>query len=619
MSGRSGWSELRCWLAVGALLGALPAMADGWRAAPVWGADVRSLAADPFEEGRLLAGTSSGQVYASVDGGASWSPSGARVALPGWVVSDLVFDPHRRDRVWAAVWSLWGSSGAVMVSVDGGRRWERRDGGLPDRQVYAVALARDREGVVYAATRAGVWGSDDEGRSWRHLTAGRPEIGKVTSLLVDPWRPEVVYAGTWRRAYRSDDRGRTWRGIFDGMVLDSEVFAMVPGPAGEGELWASTCGWVYRGRDRGRVWRRYQQGMSERRVQTFAVLPGGRLMAGTVKGVFVSDDDGASWSRRGPRVAVTRILPLPGRPGAVLVAGEGSGVWRSADGGETFVHSAIGMVGLRVADAIRGEGGLAIAVHGSEGRDGVHHLDDPTLSSRGRDELPPVLDLAAGGDRLLAATEEGLWQGSGGVWRPVEGFGERRLLGVDATGDWIVAFDRDEVLSLRGGELRRFTPGAPVAAAGVHRDRVWVASGGRLLRWDLDAVVEVPTPGAVGALSVAEALRISTPAGWHRLDGEAWRREPLGAHRLLATGDPTLPTLAVRADGSAALLGPDGGERSSLRLPVPWRDVSAAVVDRGRLHLATAGYGLLWSNLVTMVADAEGPAAPESPAAVSSR
>ncbi len=582
------------------------AASDGWQSAPLYGADVRSLAWDPSQAGRVLAGTSAGQIYESLDGGRSWAPPGVRVALPGWVVSRLAFDPHHPGRVWAALWALWGSAGSVAVSDDGGFTWEDRGAALPDRQVYTLALAPDRADVVWAATRDGVWGSVDAGATWRHLTEELPRLGKVTSLLVDPYDPNILYAGSWRRAYRSRDRGETWNGIFDGMVLDSEVFSLVPGPGGEGDLWASTCGWVYNGRDRGGRWTRYTNGLTQRRVPSLAVLKGGRILAGTVEGVFGSDDRGRSWRRAGPRAAVTSIAPHPTDPTVVLYGSEGAGVWRSSDGGRSFTPSATGLVGLRVSSVVPAPDGIAVSVRDSEGLDGVHALRSGGTAPAGINELPEVLALARDRTELWAATEAGLWQLAGERWAKLDALSERRVLGVWAQDGLWAARSREAVAAGNAERTVTFEPGGIVRGVRLWRGEVWIASDEALFRWNLDHVARLDTPAPVRGLATdGSQLYARTAEGIFAFDGSVWSPLELGLRRLLETGDPQWPLLAVHYDGSVKLEASDRVEALPLEVPVPPREIAAALLVGESLHLATTGYGLLTAPLPSLPAETE--------------
>src|SRR5579864_4278660 len=105
-----------------------PAPAPGWGTMSIWGGDVRSMAVAPDDPDLVLAGTSTGQLYISRNGGASWSDAGAPFSFAGWVVSSLRWDPNRAGRLWVA---LWGSGGAARwpsrtISARAGRH-ARRD------------------------------------------------------------------------------------------------------------------------------------------------------------------------------------------------------------------------------------------------------------------------------------------------------------------------------------------------------------------------------------------------------------------------------------------------------------------------------------------------------------
>ncbi len=74
---------------------------------------------------------------------------------------------------------------AVYRTRDGGGSWQRQDRGLPERGWLTVKRqamttdAADPLGLYFGTTGGEVWGSTDEGESWRCLASHLPEIYSV--------------------------------------------------------------------------------------------------------------------------------------------------------------------------------------------------------------------------------------------------------------------------------------------------------------------------------------------------------------------------------------------------------------------------------------------------------
>jgi photosystem II stability/assembly factor-like uncharacterized protein len=574
---------------------ALAATAEPWRPAPLYGADVRSLAVNPRDPDDALAGTSAGQIYRSRDGGRTWSDAGAPLPFPGWVVGSLSFDPNRPARLWGSFWGIWGG-GLVAWSEDLGRTWAVPHPVRAEEQVYALAPVPGEPAVLYAGTRLGVYKSVDDGASWVKVTISYPEIENVSSLYVDALSPQTVIAGTWHRAFRSDDGGSTWRGIFTGMVDDSEVFSLHPVPWRAGELWASTCGWVYRTSDLGGKWTRYSEGFAERRTPSFAVLASGRLLAGTVAGLHASDDDGATWRRvTAPQLSVLALSSHPSRPGRVLLGSEGAGVWRSEDGGSTFVRSDQGMTNVRAAALLRTSYGLRVAVNHAGPASGIYLTRDGGRTFTGPAAVPTVLGLAAGEDAIWAATEQGLYRSRGDSFERVAEIGAARVEQVLAAGRRVVARAGQKLWQSTGGEFTAvpYRHGPPRAAA-LDGDALWVADAEGLYRLTADSNHSIAVPYSGGSVQSIDGLLVwsGKPGVFTRAGASApWREAGGGPTRALETGDKACPLLLLGAE-SAALLS-RRGVSTPLPLAVPARDVVAAAVLDGRLWLGTSGHGLL--------------------------
>src|SRR5512140_907049 len=215
------------------LLLATPAFAQ-WRRAALYGADVRALVVDPKEPDTLYLGTSGGELYVSTDGAKSWTNPFHAIPFPGYVVDSLVVD--REGRLWAACWGLWGG-GVIAVSDDRGQSWTRRDAGLEDFSVRAIAVDPRDDNFIVVGGLSGVYRSTDGGRSWQKIS----DQINVESVAIDPRNNDRIYVGTWRQGQRTEDGGKSWKLINDGMVLDTDMFQIFIEPDNPDSLWVATC------------------------------------------------------------------------------------------------------------------------------------------------------------------------------------------------------------------------------------------------------------------------------------------------------------------------------------------------------------------------------------------
>lgn len=606
---------------------ALAAPAPSWRSAPIFAADIRSLAVDPDSAQVVLAGTSAGQVYRSEDGGRSWVPAGAELPFPGWVVSALRFDPEHKGRLWVALRGIW-SGGHVASSDDLGRTWSTRSAegvGLPNEPVYTLALPAGRPGTVYAGTLTGVYGTRDSGASWQALTADLPEVQKVTSLWSDPAHPDSLIAGTWRRAYKSDDGGRSWRGVFDGMVLDSEIFSLTSSARRPGELWASTCGWVYKSEDGGLKWERHQQGLTERRTLSFAILPTGRLLAGTVAGLFASDDGGLTWVQKSdPALSVTAIAWVGESPARLILGTEGGGVWLSPDGGESFGRASSGLTNARIGALAASPAAAAGSGTAGEVLAAVNHAGPLSGIYASRDggatfnadftSFPTVLDLAYFKKRLYAATEKGLFERRGEGWHVLMELGEGRFEQL-VTGDGRLLARTPRLLyELVNGHFRAvaLAKGLVPRSAALWNGALWVSDGQTVHRLAAGKAAPqaapVPSPGGRLERLDDQLLFVGPGGAWNRDPQGGWTAIATGASRLLQTGHPRYAALLVSGD-TVRLYDREARKLQVLDIPIPARDLVSVTVAGDRLMLGTSGYGLLVRELgVVKTASVDTPA-----------
>lgn len=479
-------------------------VAAQWRRAGLFGADVRALIADPREPDTLYLGTSSGEVYVSRDGAKTWTLPRNGIPFPGYIVDSLVLD--RDGRLWAASWGLWGG-GVIAVSSDAGRTWSRRDKGLEEFSVRAIAVDPNDSNFVVVGGLTGVHRSRDGGKTWEKIS----DQVNVESLAIDPRTNDRIFVGTWRQGWRTDDGGKNWKHIAEGMVLDTDMFEIHIDPQQPDNVWVATCGWVYNSKNIGDNWTRYRDGFNNRRIHDVEVDPCDRntVYAGSVAGLYRTDDNGKSWyvvSDEG--LVINSIVLHASRPNRIILGIEGDGVYVSTDRGATFTRSSDGLHNLRITtiapDPFEKNRVFAAVAFGGAAS-GIYRSDDAgrTWTKASRTPLPEVLSLVIASEadadvKFIAGTEKGFFTSSDGQeWTQSE------PASFPIRVQKIVRFNRSRAFA------------ATVEGVMTTRDggKNWYRLAGAKNR-----AVDI----SMGALDGNKALYALTAAGLEVFDGERW-------------------------------------------------------------------------------------------------
>ena len=529
----------------------LPALGQ-WRRAALYGADVRALLDDPLNPDTLFLGTSGGEVYVTHDAAKTWTNPYRGTPFPGYVVDNLLLD--RDHRLWAACWGLWGG-GVVAVSEDGGRSWTRRDEGLQDFSVRAIAIDPHDASFVVVGGLTGVYRSFDGGETWTKIS----DQVNVESLAIDPRTRDRIYIGTWRQGWRTEDGGKSWSLINNGMVLDTDMFSITMEPENPDSIWVSTCGWVYNTANRGDKWTRFRDGFNNRRIHDIELDPcdPDTLYAGSVAGLYRSDDRGKTWYAVSDENLVVNSIALhPQRPNRIILGIEGDGIYVSNDRGKTFTRSSNGLYNVNVT-SIAGDPSVkdrvyASVVFGGEAS-GIYRSNDggATWETASSTKLPEVLTLsiAAEGEadpRFIAGTQNGFFfSNDGSEW--TQAAPVNAVLRVDK----IVRYNKTRVFA--------------ATSEGVFTSRDGARSWYRLANAG-NRTVDI----TLGTLADRRVLFALTDGGLTVFDGEKWT----------AVGDaPTRGnTLAIRDGGGIEVVfiaGAQGVKAGRIDLDRHWVPVDA--------------------------------------------
>ncbi len=235
------------------------------------------------------------------------------------------------------------ASGGIAKSSDGGMTWEQIFDGQPVHSIGDIAVAPSDPSTVWAGTGEscirshisvgeGIFKSTDAGRNWTRT--GLEKTGRIGRVVVHPQNPDVVFACALGHAYgpqpergvfRTTDGGKTWdRVLFVDEKTGCSELAMDP-----------------------RNPRKLFAGMWQIDIKTWA-----RESGGPGSGLFMSTDGGTTWTRLRDRglpareVGKVKVAIAPSNPDrvyALIETGDGipwngketdrGQVWRSDDGG----------------------------------------------------------------------------------------------------------------------------------------------------------------------------------------------------------------------------------------------------------------------------------------------
>ena len=204
-------------------------------------------------------------------------------------------------------------------------------------RILSLAMASDNQ-RAYAGSYAGVWRSDDGGRSWRQMSRPQPGVydaetpgalyaPHIFDVAVSPADPDIVLAAAWRSQFKPSRNG------------------------------------VYRSADGGFSWTLVQPGAAGQIA--FAPDDPTLAIAALGSGVAVSHDAGVTWTFKplDPAWHVA-IGPLEGSGVRRVYAAGANTIWRSIDGGGSWLPDAgaaiVAQARAQVSSFIVANGGGAI-------------------------------------------------------------------------------------------------------------------------------------------------------------------------------------------------------------------------------------------------------------------
>jgi photosystem II stability/assembly factor-like uncharacterized protein len=315
-----------------------------------------TLVIDPANSSTLYAayeGTSGdvrGGVLKSTDGGATWSSAGSGLPVyqpPGFrpysAVKALVIDPKNPSTLYAAPGLILSAGGGIFKSTDGAMSWNAVNSGLPDNFfISSLAIDPRKPNTLYVSSRGSLFNTTDGGSSWATLQSSSPS---VQNLVVDPQDSDTLYAVSGRGIVKSADSGGSWNKVLseETLTFGTAWVAVAPGDGGASTVYAGGNGrGVFKSTNGGLTWvTTNSSGLIASSIGSLAIDPQNprRLLAGVGgAGLLKSSDGATNWSRV-PALPTWEISSLaidPWSP-ATVYATLSDGLHKSVDGGESWL------------------------------------------------------------------------------------------------------------------------------------------------------------------------------------------------------------------------------------------------------------------------------------------
>ncbi len=193
------------------------------------------------EDGKItiFAGSASGGVWKSINGGTTFKPVFDKEDVQS--IGAVTIDPSNHKIVWAGSGEAWTRNSVsvgdgIYKSTDNGENWTNM--GLKDSEHIARILVDPKDGnVVYACATGhifndnderGVYKTSDGGKTWRKVLAGANGSTGCGMISMAAAEPQTIYASMWdfRRQgwtfrsggpgsglFKSSDGGEHWTEI----------------------------------------------------------------------------------------------------------------------------------------------------------------------------------------------------------------------------------------------------------------------------------------------------------------------------------------------------------------------------------------------------------------------
>lgn len=187
---------------------------SGWTASGLSGKNISALTMSPADPDTLYSGTFDGIIYKTIDGGATWD----QIFLEAVHPYAIAINPKNPDVIYVATGHAGPleenpTSGGIYKTIDGGATWNQV---LTNVYVYSMQLDPvNPDKILVGSKGSGIYRSVDAGANWTNYTTGLPTqsatLEDILDIRFDKVNPLIAYIATYNGGvYKTTNGGTTW-------------------------------------------------------------------------------------------------------------------------------------------------------------------------------------------------------------------------------------------------------------------------------------------------------------------------------------------------------------------------------------------------------------------------
>lgn len=162
-----------------------------------------AFAESPLKPGYLYVGTDKGAFWATKDDGVKWKEYSE--GLPNGYIRSIVPSKYDASRIYITLSGINYDdlSNYIYVTENGGKKWHKIQGNLPNETAYVIYEDPKFEDVLYAGLLRGVYISVDRGLTWSLLGEHMPIVA-VADLEIQENTTDLLVATHGRGIYKTN-------------------------------------------------------------------------------------------------------------------------------------------------------------------------------------------------------------------------------------------------------------------------------------------------------------------------------------------------------------------------------------------------------------------------------